>query len=102
MGWRSSGLRSDGIDTIRVDTVLIGDHRGGSMAEEMGTFRVDIEIENTRTGERREVRSVLVDTGAELSWIPGLFSNHSASSRSRKRASGRPVAPLLSAGSALR
>ncbi len=71
MGWRSSGLRSDGIDTTRVYTVLLGNHRGGSVAEEMGTFRVDIEIENTRTGERREVRSVLVDTGAELSWIPG-------------------------------
>jgi len=40
------------------------------MIEQMGTFRVDIEIENPRTGERRDVRSVLVDTGAELSWIP--------------------------------
>jgi predicted aspartyl protease len=41
------------------------------MTEEMGSFRVDIEIENpARPGERREVRSVLVDTGAELSWIP--------------------------------
>jgi len=41
------------------------------MTEEMGTFRVDIEIENpARPGERREVRSVLVDTGAELSWVP--------------------------------
>ena len=41
------------------------------MTEEMGSFRVDIEIENpSRTGERRNVRSVLVDTGAELSWIP--------------------------------
>lgn len=41
------------------------------MTDEMGTFRVDIEIENpARPGERREVRSVLVDTGAELSWVP--------------------------------
>jgi clan AA aspartic protease len=41
------------------------------MADEMGSFRVDMEIENpSRPGERREVRSVLVDTGAELSWIP--------------------------------
>lgn len=41
------------------------------MIEEMGSFRVDIEIENpSHPGERREVRSVLVDTGAELSWIP--------------------------------
>ena len=41
------------------------------MTDEMGTFRVDIEIENpARPGERRLVRSVLVDTGAELSWVP--------------------------------
>lgn len=41
------------------------------MPDQMGSFRVDIEVENpARPGERREVRSVLVDTGAELSWIP--------------------------------
>jgi len=41
------------------------------MGHGMGTFRVDVEIENpARPGERRVVRSVLVDTGAELSWIP--------------------------------
>ena len=37
---------------------------------DMGSFRVDIEVENpARPGERRDVRSVLVDTGAELSWL---------------------------------
>ncbi len=41
------------------------------MPDEMGLFRVDIAVENlTRPGERRTVTSVLVDTGAELSWIP--------------------------------
>ena len=41
------------------------------MIDEMGTFRTDIEIENpARPGERRCVSNVLVDTGAELSWIP--------------------------------
>jgi len=41
------------------------------MRDEMGTFRVDVEIENpARLGERRLVHSVLVDTGAELSWVP--------------------------------
>jgi predicted aspartyl protease len=41
------------------------------MTDSMGTFRVDVEIENpARPGERRTLRSVLVDTGAELSWIP--------------------------------
>ncbi len=38
---------------------------------DMGTFRTDVEIENPATpGERRKLRHVLVDTGAELSWIP--------------------------------
>jgi predicted aspartyl protease len=37
----------------------------------MGTFRIDIEIENpVQPGERRTLRSVLVDTGAELTWCP--------------------------------
>ncbi len=41
------------------------------MADDMGTFRVDIEIENpARPGKRRLLQSVLVDTGAELSWVP--------------------------------
>jgi predicted aspartyl protease len=41
------------------------------MADDIGSFRVDIEIENpARPGERRTLRSVLVDTGAELSWVP--------------------------------
>lgn len=41
------------------------------MSNEMGTFRIDIEIENpARPGALRKVTSVLVDTGAELSWVP--------------------------------
>jgi predicted aspartyl protease len=41
------------------------------MSDEMGTFRTDIEIENpARPGERRQLSAVLVDTGAELSWVP--------------------------------
>ena len=41
------------------------------MRDDMGTFRVDVEIENpTRPGRRQALRSVLVDTGAELSWVP--------------------------------
>ncbi len=41
------------------------------MADEVGTFRVDVEIENpARPGKKRMLRSVLVDTGAELSWFP--------------------------------
>jgi predicted aspartyl protease len=41
------------------------------MPKNMGTFRVDIAIENpARPGTTRRLPSVLVDTGAELSWVP--------------------------------
>jgi len=41
------------------------------MSDPMGTFRIDVEVENpARPGERRTLRSVLIDTGAELSWVP--------------------------------
>ena len=41
------------------------------MPHDMESFRVDVELENpARPGQRRTVRSVLVDTGAELSWVP--------------------------------
>jgi len=41
------------------------------MSNDMGTFRVDVAIENpARPGEIRLLESVLVDTGAELSWFP--------------------------------
>ena len=44
------------------------------MTDDMGTFRVDIELENPAIpGERRALRSLLVDTGAELSWIPSAM-----------------------------
>jgi predicted aspartyl protease len=41
------------------------------MPDHMGTFRVDVEIENpAHPGKIRRLASVLVDTGAELSWVP--------------------------------
>ncbi len=41
------------------------------MSRPMGTFRVEIELENpARLGTRRTIASVLVDTGALLSWVP--------------------------------
>ena len=41
------------------------------MDASMGSFRVDVELENpARPGERRTLHSALVDTGAELSWVP--------------------------------
>jgi hypothetical protein len=60
------------IDTPRTGVVLLGSMAGAIMADTMGTLRIDIEIENpARPGERRALRSVLVDSDAELSWIPG-------------------------------
>ena len=39
--------------------------------DDMGTFRIDVEIENpARPGARRTIANALVDTGAELSWFP--------------------------------
>ena len=41
------------------------------MTDDMGTFRIAVEIENpARPGESRKISSALVDTGSELSWVP--------------------------------
>lgn len=41
------------------------------MPDEMGILRTDVEIESPlREGDRRLLHQVLVDTGAELSWVP--------------------------------
>ena len=41
------------------------------MIDDMGTFRTTIELENpVAPGPRAALHNVLVDTGAELSWIP--------------------------------
>lgn len=41
------------------------------MPDDMGTFRTDIEIANPAEPLKRKlIRTVLVDTGAELSWFP--------------------------------
>ena len=51
--------------------MVVDSASGVNMLDEMGTFRTTIEIENpARRGERRTLESVLVDTGAELSWVP--------------------------------
>jgi predicted aspartyl protease len=44
------------------------------MSDEMGTFRISVEVENpARPGRRQRVDAVLVDTGAELSWFPAAI-----------------------------
>src|SRR6266550_2601972 len=41
------------------------------MSDDMGTFRTDIELAHPARPDHRVVlRQVLVDTGAELSWVP--------------------------------
>ena len=41
------------------------------MLDEMGIFRTDVEVANLVQPLKRElIRTVLVDTGAELSWFP--------------------------------
>jgi predicted aspartyl protease len=43
------------------------------MSDDLGTFRIDIEIENpARPGVRQVVPFALVDTGAELTWVPAI------------------------------
>ncbi len=55
------------------------------MTDAMGTLRVDVEVENpARPGQRRTVRSVLVDTGAELSWLPAEVLESPGIERRRK------------------
>lgn len=56
---------------MRNDIVLLGVPSGAIVSDDMGTFRVDVEIENpAHPGKRRRLTSVLVDAGAELSWVP--------------------------------
>jgi predicted aspartyl protease len=55
---------------MRRELVLLGELPGATMSD-MGTFRTNVEIENpARRGVRHELENVLVDTGAELSWVP--------------------------------
>lgn len=38
---------------------------------DLGTFRIQVELENpARAGARRVLSGLLVDTGSELSWVP--------------------------------
>ncbi|HEV8266527.1 MAG TPA: hypothetical protein VGQ06_16400 [Gemmatimonadales bacterium] len=44
------------------------------MGDEMGTFRIGVEIANpARPSDRRALDSVLIGTVAELSWFPAAF-----------------------------
>jgi len=71
------------------------------MPDDMGTFRVDVQIENpARPGERRTLTSVLVDTGAELSWVPAAVLESLGIERYATWRFGRPTGPSSNDGSA--
>ena len=54
------------------------------MTDEMGSFRINVEIENpARPGARRSVPNVLVDTGAELSCMPSRILDELGIARRR-------------------
>jgi hypothetical protein len=46
----SRRLKSRGVDTPRNEIVLLGVNSGGIMPDDMGSIRVDIEIENPAAG----------------------------------------------------
>ena len=59
------------LDSARNNLVVVLEIPGGTMSDHMGLLRTDVEIESPlREGDRRLLRDVLVDTGAELSWAP--------------------------------
>lgn len=59
------------IDTNRALSIQLSMRHRITLSGDMGTFRVDGEVENpSRPGDRRVIGSALIDTGAELSWFP--------------------------------
>jgi predicted aspartyl protease len=67
----SQELRERAVDTGRHNMVPLGHMARGIMIDEMGSFRISVDVENpARPGERRTFQSVLIDTGAELSVFP--------------------------------
>ena len=57
------------------------------LTEHMGTFRVDVEVENPQApGPRRIVHAAMIDTGAELSWVSAeILDSLGIQRRHRKR-----------------
>lgn len=51
--------------------MMMDPSRSGTKMTDMGTFRIQVELENPATpGTRRSLGGLLVDTGSELSWVP--------------------------------
>jgi predicted aspartyl protease len=51
--------------------MMLESRHTGAIMSDMGTFRIQVELENpARPGFRRTLGGLLVDTGSELSWVP--------------------------------
>jgi hypothetical protein len=62
------------------------------MSGDMGTFHTDIELAHpARPDHRVALRHVLVDTGAELSWVPAATLELLGIERKRFGTFGRPM-----------
>ena len=54
---------------------------------DMGTFRIDIELENPASrGVLRSVNQLVVDTGSELTWVPAPVLEALGIAREREKA----------------
>lgn len=74
------------VDTARAVMVLLGGPSGGTMSDDMGTFRVDIEIEN-HSNFRRIVSSGVSTKSEALDSSPETFTRRRRRSRSGSRES---------------
>jgi predicted aspartyl protease len=76
--------------------MILESHFFGVTMSDMGTFRIQVEIENpARPGVRRQLGGLLVDTGSELSWVSALeleaLGIHRARQARFRQASGQVV-----------
>jgi len=96
---RSQQVR--GVDTLRNDIVLLGMPSGAIMPADMGTIRVDIEIENpARPGEDERSRPAWWTLARNCRGCPPRRSSRWASSGTTSGTSGKPTGPFSSAGPA--
>jgi predicted aspartyl protease len=65
------------------------------MIDDMGIFRTTIAVEHPKTGERRTVANVIVDTGSEYTWVPRVVLEELGITRDRvgrfRTADGRVI-----------
>jgi predicted aspartyl protease len=67
--------------------MMLVSRRTGAIMPDMGTFRIDIELENpAKRGVLRSVDQLLVDTGSELTWVPAPVLEAMGVAREREKA----------------